>query len=113
MKLVVLVLVAMVVLSGVCLAGFFDSAADTVNEKVDQQTDKLMAKVVAGLDKGFDWTVKKVLGFIYWVMQVISIVAIGWLLSMLCDKDSRKCVRILVVLVSISLTVDKLKSLIN
>lgn len=113
MKLVVLVLIVMVVFSSVCLAGFMDNAADKVGEKLDQQTDKLMQKVVNGLDKGFDWVVSKILGFINWAVAIFSIMAIGWLLSMLCDKDSRRCIRILVILVSISLTIDKLKSLTN
>lgn len=113
MKLFVLVMLIMVVLSGVCLAGFLDNASDKVNEKVDEQADKLMTKVITSIDKGFDWTVKKILGFIYWSVQTLSIVLIGWLLSFLCDHDSRKAVRILVILCAVSLTVDKLRSLIN
>jgi hypothetical protein len=113
MKLFVLAMLIVFVMSGVCLAGFFDSASDKINEKVDKQADKLMTKVIAGLEKGFDWIVKKILGFIYWVVQTLAVVSIGWLLSLLCDHDSRKAVRILVILCAVSLTIDKLRSLIN
>ena len=116
MKIIALVLLAMFALSASCWAGVLDNAADKVSEKlnkaVDDSAEKMTSKVAAALEKGTDWLIKKALTCIFFVVEVFAIIAVGWLLSYLCDRDSRKMVRILVILCVISLTVDKLVSLI-
>jgi hypothetical protein len=117
MKVIALVLLAMFALSLPCWGSVLDNAADKVSEKlnkaVDDSAQKMSNKVGAALEKGADWLIKKALAVIFFIVEVFAIIGIGWILSYICDRDSRKMVRILVILCVISLTVDKLVSLIN
>lgn len=100
MKLLVLTLLIVFVMSGVSLAGIVDDSAE-----------KLTTKVSSAMEKGFAWLIEKVLAFVGFVVEIAAIIGVGWIMSFMCDRDSRKMVRILVILCVISVVVNKLVSL--
>jgi hypothetical protein len=112
MRVILIMLLIMITTTCICFAWPFDNVTDNINEKVDKaidnQTEKLNDKVMTTLDKVFDWTMKKIKALIWYITEIFSIIGIGWLLSFLCDHDSRIMIKILVVLCVISVTVDKL-----
>lgn len=115
MKLLVLILLIVFIMSGVCLAGIVDDNVEKVGEKltkaVDESAEKMTTKVSSALEKGFAWLIEKLLAFIAFVVEIAAIIGVGWIISFMCDRDSRKMVRILVILCVISVVVNKLVSL--
>jgi hypothetical protein len=104
MKRFVLFMLLFFSLSNLCFAG----PVDYIGDKLDQQTDKFVNKAMGYAEKAGDWLKTKTINFIWWLTQAISVIGIGWLLSFLCDRDSRVMVRLLVVLCVISLTVTQI-----
>lgn len=88
-----------------------DKVTDKLNKAVDDSAEKLSNKVTVALDKGWNWLMDKILAFMFFLTEIVAIIGGGWLLSLLCDKDSRKAIRVLVILCVISVVIDKIVSL--
>lgn len=118
MKQLVLIMIIMVSLSNVTFSNSItdltDNATkkvnDSVDKAVDQQTDKMINKANEFIDKAGTWLFVKTKSLIWSLTEIISVIGIGWLLSFLCDRDSRTMIRFLIVLIVISILTEKLVS---
>ena len=90
---------------------FMEKAEEKVEKVLDSGAEKLAGKVSDALDKGWNWLLDKLLAVIFFVTKIFAIIAVGWIMSYMCDRDSRKMVRVLVILCVISVVVEKLVSL--
>lgn len=115
MKLLVLIMSILYCLSSLVVANPLDSALEKVGgnieRSVDLQSQQISDKVTALAEKGMMWLISLLKSILWFVTEILSIIGVGWLMSYLCDRDSRKMVRILVVLCVISLAVSKLVNL--
>lgn len=99
-RIILLVMIFLIIFSGVgeCLKNPVDAAGDTIRRNINTATDDVISDFKVSMHN--TWmeikaAIRSLLGFI---LEVVTVLAVGWAFSFLVDKRTAKMIKLVVVL---------------